>query len=91
MLMRYGLLGLITLIALVGQASAAPPLNPQVDGREMDLVAREYHQAEKSAERNSIGPTIPSPSKGERVETELGWNTFRTAVWEYVQRHIVNR
>jgi hypothetical protein len=45
---RRLLLGVMGVIGLTGLAAGEPPVNPFVEGRESNPVAREFHQADSS-------------------------------------------
>ena len=59
------LLGLLGAIGLAGQIAAAPPVNPLVEGREPDPVAREYYRDDAPAGRYVApveNPGQPTPA-----------------------------
>jgi len=80
--MRSGLLVVLLHIGTVGLVSATPPINPLIEGRETSPVAREYYEPEKPAQRHGNEREVPSPSKGERVETHDGWDAMMTDIWK---------
>jgi hypothetical protein len=48
MSLRKGLLAMFAGIAVAGAASAEPPVNPLVEGREPDPVVRQFHDTERT-------------------------------------------
>jgi hypothetical protein len=71
MSMRNGLLGLAAMLAVTTAAAAAPPgppVDPLVDGREPDPVAREFYQPEVVVAGFRGVPVFPSRSVPELVE-----------------------
>lgn len=79
---RTALLGLMGAIAIAGQIAAAPPVDPFVEGREPDPVAREYHQAD-----SPIGTYVPA-----RTASEQGMNGGRlilsAVLWDLLLDHM---
>jgi hypothetical protein len=57
-----GILGLVGVLALAGLTAAEPPVNPLVEGRETDPVAREFHLPEKPLCGYVSGPVVPERS-----------------------------
>ena len=61
---RRMLLGLMAGIGLTGLAAGEPPVNPFVEGREMNPVAREFYQADSSP-GGYVGPDRANGTMGE--------------------------
>lgn len=63
MSVRNGLLGVVAVLALAGVAAADPPVNPLVEGREPNPVAREFHEP-ASPMLGSAAPAVGHSSGG---------------------------
>jgi hypothetical protein len=79
---RTALLGLMWVIGIAGQIAAAPPVNPLVEGREPDPVAREYHQADLP-----IGGYVPAPTASEQGMNG-GWLVLSAVLWDVLLDHM---
>ena len=61
MVLRKGVLALFAGVAVAGVASAGPPSNPLVEGREPHPVVRQFHGAEPATFGYGYGsPVIPA-------------------------------
>jgi hypothetical protein len=84
MLLRNGLLGLMALVAVAGLAVAtpAPPIDPNIEGREPNPVIREFYETEKPVPEYGAGPVIPARSNFDREEELAGWGAIVAEAWE---------
>ena len=64
------------MFATAALAAAAPPVNPLVEGREPDPVAREFHLPDKPA-----GGYASEPSDAERGGSG-GWVMVAAGMWD---------
>jgi len=80
MLLRNGLLGLMGLVAVAGLAIAAPPINPNVEGREPNPVIREFYETEQPIPEYGAGLVIPARSKFDRDPELAGWSAITAEV-----------
>jgi hypothetical protein len=71
---RTALFGLIGAIGLAGAVAAEQPIKPLVEGREADLVAREFYQPD-----TPIGGYVAPPEPTGRSVT---WFLLVSAVWD---------
>ena len=75
MSLRTGLLGLAGVLAVAGLAAAEPPVNPLVEGRELDPVAREFNMPEQPL-GGYVAPVTP-----ERTDPSV-WIELMADVWD---------
>jgi hypothetical protein len=79
---RTALLGLLWVFGVAGQVAAAPPVNPLVEGREPDPVAREYHQADIL-----ISGYLPAPTASDHG-INGGWLVLSAILWDVLLDHM---
>jgi hypothetical protein len=68
------------MIGQTAQAAAAPPASPLVEGREQDLVAREYYQPDQPIAVYVRAPD-PAPKPG-------AWLVLTIIVWDALLDHL---
>jgi hypothetical protein len=79
---RRGLFGLAGVIAAAGLAAGEPPVNPLVEGRESDPVAREFYQPEKPPGGSVSAPMMPEQTNPDRRDAPGAWAAMVAGVWE---------
>lgn len=73
---RKLVLGLVGAFGLTAATAAEPPVNPLVEGRELDPVARAFHLPERT-----IGGYVAPPTASD--ESNAGpWLVMTTIVWD---------
>ena len=75
-----GLVGLTGLFVGASLAVAAPPINPQIEGREPNPVVREFYETEKPIQEYGTGPVLPERSRLNHREAD--WPAIVTELWE---------
>jgi len=78
---RRGLLGLAGVIAAAGLAAGEPPVNPLVEGRESDPVAREFYLPEKPPGGGVSAPVMPEQTDPDR-DAAGAWGAIVEGAWE---------
>ena len=73
MSMRNGLLGLVVVLGLGGAAQATPPVNPLVEGREPNPVAREFYE-EESVTFGYVGESVTDPFGANWWVSRVTWD-----------------
>jgi hypothetical protein len=73
---RKGMLGLVGVLGLAGLAAGEPPVNPLVEGREPNPVAREFHQPETPVGGYVAGPEVPEQSH------PAAWLVLTCVIWD---------
>ena len=76
MSLRRMLLGLVGAIGLTGLAAGEPPINPFVEGRELNPVAREFYQADSSSD----GYVSPDEANGTKGKSNMAL-PFPANIW----------
>jgi hypothetical protein len=68
-------------IAAAGLAAGEPPVNPLVEGRESDPVAREFYLPEKPPGGDVSAPAMPERADPDR-DAPGAWAAMVAGVWE---------
>jgi hypothetical protein len=84
MSMRKGLLGLAGMIGVTGLAAGVPepPINPHVEGRELNPVVREFYESEKPVQGYSPGPVILNSSTVDPDAETAGFVAVVADTWD---------
>jgi|HubBroStandDraft_5_1064220.scaffolds.fasta_scaffold615695_1 hypothetical protein len=92
MLLRYGLLAFMALIAgaAIALAVPSPPIKSEVEGRESNPVAREYYEPERPMGK-AAGQTILHPSKWDEQAAEESLVSLIGSVMDTIVTSLVLR